>query len=137
METIFQNFLPQNNFRTSGPYASVGGSGREGRGWYASESSHLPEKQPGHRPDAHGPGSQDAGERAPQRSACGPCEDRGASGRRSLRTPHAAPRECCHGVGDRDGRLRDARPRSCSSPASHSSGPPKVPASRKAAAQSA
>lgn len=104
------------------PFTGVGGGGREGRGRCAGESSRLPEQQPGHRPDAHCPGSQDAGERAPQ-SARGRYADGGACGQRGLRTPHAAPGACCHGVGDRDGRLGDARLRSCRSPAPHRSGP--------------
>lgn len=37
----------------------------------AGESSRLPEKQPGHCPDGHRWGSQDAGERAPQKSTRG------------------------------------------------------------------
>ena len=40
-------------------------------GWRAGEPSRLPEKQPGHCPDGHRWGSQDAGERAPQKSTRG------------------------------------------------------------------
>ena len=40
-------------------------------GWRAGEPSRLPEKQPGHCPDGRRWGSQDAGERAPQKSTRG------------------------------------------------------------------
>lgn len=60
------------------PFTGVGRVGGAGGGGRACEPSHLPEEQPGDRPEGHGPGSQDAGERAPHRSARGRNGDGGA-----------------------------------------------------------
>lgn len=63
METIFQEFLPQNDFRTSGPYTRAEGGVADVRGEPADQPS-RPEEQPG-----HSVGSQDAGAPTPERGA--------------------------------------------------------------------
>lgn len=66
------------------PFTGVGRVGGAGGGGRACEPSRLPEEQPGDRPEGHGPGSQDAGERAPHRSARGRnAEERAPASRRS------------------------------------------------------
>lgn len=107
------------------PFTSVGEGGSEGCSWCAREPSRLPEKQPGHSPDAHSPGSQDAGERAPQRSARRRKADWGACARLMPLLERAAT-ELVTGTEDSDARLRPWH-----FPAPRSSAPPKAPALRE------
>lgn len=89
------------------PFTRIGVGGSEGLGGLAGELSCLPEQQPGHRSDHrdHGRGSQDAGERAPARSAPGGNAEGGACRR------FTPPRERAATGFARDGSL-GARARS-------------------------
>lgn len=119
---MFQNFLPQNNFRTTGLYARIGVGGSEGRGGLAGELSCLPEQQqPGHRSDHRDQGrrSQDAGERAPARSAPAGNAEGGACLR--FTPPESAPPR---GSRETEASVR-ARVRSRRPTTAHSPGPRK------------
>lgn len=105
------------------PFTGVPRGGSEGRDGCAGEPSCLPEKQPGHHSDGHGPGSQDAGEERAWKKC----------GRRSLRTLHAAPRARCHGISDRDGSLAARTLSVLPFPGSPEPRPAKVPTSQERA----
>lgn len=81
METIFQKFLPQNNFRTSGPYTSAEGGVAEVRGEPADQPG-CPEEQPG-----HGAGSQDAGALRPRGARGASCGHGGNLSTSSVLSP--------------------------------------------------